>query len=58
MESEVSILGARGFDRGRPTELQAEVPLTSQNKWQKNNCQRSSTNCSLNKSRTSNLTSP
>ena len=29
MESEVSILGARGFDRGRPTELQAEVPLTS-----------------------------
>jgi len=28
-------MGARGFDRGRPTELQAEVPLTSQNKWQK-----------------------
>ena len=26
--------GARGFDRGRPTELQAEVPLTSQNRWQ------------------------
>jgi hypothetical protein len=28
-------MGARGFDRGRPTELQAEVPLTSLNKWQK-----------------------
>ena len=35
MESEVSILGACGFDRGGPTESQAEVPLTSQNKWQK-----------------------
>jgi hypothetical protein len=28
-------MGARGFDRGRPTGLQAEVPLTSENKWQK-----------------------
>jgi len=28
-------MGARGFDRGGPTELQAEVPLTSKNKWQK-----------------------
>ncbi len=37
IESEVSILGACGFDRGGPTELQAEVPLTSQNKWQKIN---------------------
>jgi len=36
-EDKVSILGARGFDRGGPTELQAEVPLTSQNKWQKIN---------------------
>jgi len=32
-----NIAGARGFDMGWPTELQAEVPLTSQNKWQKIN---------------------
>ena len=30
-------MGARGFDRGRPTGLQAEVPLTSLNRWRKTN---------------------
>jgi hypothetical protein len=34
-----NIAGARGFDMGWPTELQAEVPLTSQNKWQKINAE-------------------
>jgi hypothetical protein len=28
-EEEARNTGARGFDRGGPTELQAEVPLTS-----------------------------
>jgi len=32
-------MGARGFDMARPTESQAEVPLISQNKWQKINAE-------------------
>jgi len=30
-------MGARGFDRGGPTGLQAEVPSTSIIRWQKIN---------------------